>query len=101
LLHFLFRRNDSENKLKKERREQLQQREDLQLLLPNLLEPARQVQQQQTAQHRGQYQMTIRVHAVLLPWLARCHSTDTTTNTAARHVCIFIQKCCKMIKKTT
>ena len=66
-LNFLIRRNDRENKLKKERREQLQQREDLQLSLLNLPEPARQVRQQQTAPLRGQYQMTIRVRAVSLP----------------------------------
>ncbi|GJN01994.1 hypothetical protein PR202_ga19304 [Eleusine coracana subsp. coracana] len=33
-------------------------------------------------------------------WLAKYRSTDTTTNTAAPHVCIFIQKCRKMIEKT-
>jgi hypothetical protein len=71
--------------------------EDSRPWLLNLRE--HQVQQQQQTPCRRQRQTTILVRAVSLPWLAKCHSTDTTTNTAALRACIFIQKCCKMTEE--
>jgi hypothetical protein len=57
-------------------------------------------QQQQRVSQRGQLQTIIRLPAVFPRWLAKYHSKDTATNIAALHVCIFIQKCWKMIEKT-
>jgi hypothetical protein len=62
--------------------------------------PAHQAQQQQRVPQRGQLQTIIRRPAVFPRWLAKYHSKDTARNIAALHVCIFIQKCCKMIEKT-